>query len=211
MLPAIVEVLLGTQEPFQSLAWLPKTFNPLQAPLTAAPQQTHDGKDRFCCSPSLSGQGTGIHVLPELTGGCEHVFDQTTRYSRRTTIIINKKKGSLQTKRQTKKGWASIQQQDDQQWPAPPCCSAPKHLQKAHSTEISQQHPHLPLGTKPFQASGKKQAQAVLEATTATQTCQTLQMWRQTGCTKGRCWGWNAQGHPNTTSKVQAPWLRARS
>lgn len=157
------------------------------------------------------------HLLPKLTEGFELHFDQRTRYKRSTTIITDKK-GSLQTRRQTKETWASIQQRDDQQWPTPPGCSAPEHLQTAHSTKMPQQHPHLPfergmtsLGHKTFPdpvfTSGKKQAQPVLEATTAFQMCQPLQMWRRAGCTKGRCSGWRAQGHATTTNEVQAPGL----
>lgn len=52
-----MEALLGTREPFQSLAWLPKTFHLLPAPLAAAPQQIDDGKGGFDCSLPPSGQG----------------------------------------------------------------------------------------------------------------------------------------------------------
>lgn len=55
--------------------------------------------------------------------------------------------------------------------------------------------------------SEKKQAQAVLEATAASQMFQTLQMWRRAGCTKGRCWVWRSRDHPITRSEVQAPGL----
>lgn len=90
----------------------------------------------------------------------------------------------------------------------------PEHLQTAHGTEIPRQHPHLSFergmtsrGHETFPnavlTSGKKQAQAVLEATTASQMCPTLQMWRRAGCAKGRCWDWRAQGHPITMNNVQ--------
>lgn len=133
-----MEVLLGTQEPFQSLAWLPKTFNLLPAPLAAAPQKRDDGKDFLAVPHHPQAKGKrdcDSHPLPKLTEGCKPCFGQRTQYNCSTTIMI----------RQTKERWSSIQQWDNRQWPTPPGCSAPEHLQTARSTETSRQHLHLPL------------------------------------------------------------------
>lgn len=55
--------------------------------------------------------------------------------------------------------------------------------------------------------SGKKQAQAVLEGTTAPQMYQTLKVWRRKGCTKGRCWDQSSSGSPAVVGELQDPEL----
>lgn len=110
LLPAIVEALLGTQEPFQSLAWLPKVFSLRPAPLAAAAQGTDDGRDVW--SPSPSGQGQAGLEFTDLTGGCELTQPQYPQHSQG-------KKGSPQMRGQPKERGHTSSSGQTQQAPSP--------------------------------------------------------------------------------------------